>query len=142
MKKLREDYHTIRAHDILFEFFELNDNGVRASVFVHPSNAYLHSSNDLMALDFVIPSSKTDQAGVGMPFHVSRMRLTETVVFDLVLIAYEWSICARPLGKSLFLSWDNGSKWPSYRKFNAAIKTVAGKMGFPTKHATTHVLRI
>jgi len=137
-----EDYHTIRAQDVLFEFLELNDNGVRTSVFVHPSNAYLHSSDDLVALDFVIPSSKTDQAGVGMPFHVSRMKVSKTVVFDVVFVAYHWSVLSRPSGKSPFLSWDNGSKWPSYRKFNAAIKIVAGNMGFPTKHATTHVLRI
>ena len=86
-----EDYHTIRAQDVLFEFLELNDNGIRTSVFVHPSNAHLHSSDDLVALDFVIPSSKTDQAGVGMPFHVSRMRVSKTVVFDVVFIAYQWS---------------------------------------------------
>ena len=117
-----EDYHTIRDQDVLFEFFELDDNGVRASVFVLPSNAYLHSSDDSMALDFVIPSSKTDQAGVGMPYHVSRMRVSELVAFDLVLTAYEWSLCVRPMCRSPFLSWDNSSKWPSYRKFKLQLK--------------------
>jgi hypothetical protein len=43
---------------------------------------------------------------------------------------------------ALFLSWNEGLKWPSYLKFNAAIKKVAGKMGLPTNKATSHCLRI
>ena len=137
-----DGYHTIRAQDVLFEFLEPNALGVKKSVFVSPSLVHLHSKGDLVALDFIVPSSKTDQKGEGIPFHVSRMKVSPLVAFDLVDLAYDWSFCARPEGEHPFLSWNKGKKWPSYRKFNLAIKKVAGDMGFPTNKATTHCLRI
>ena len=64
------------------------------------------------------------------------------MAFDVVETIYNWSGPARPVGLNLFLSWDNGTKWPSYRKFNATIKKVAARMGLDASKATTHVLRI
>ena len=137
-----DDYHTIRARDVLFEFRSKDILGHECSTFVPPAEVHLHSIDNLVAMDFIVPSSKTDQEGNGIPFHVPRMKVSSSVAFDLVKTAYQWSYCARPSGLSPFLSWNDGLKWPSYRKFNVAIKKIAGKMGLPTNKATSHCLRI
>ena len=137
-----DDYHTIRTRDVLFEFHSKDILGHECSTFVPPVEVHLHSIDNLVAMDFIVPSSKMDQEGNGIPFHVPRMKVSSLVAFDIVKTAYQWSYCARPTGLSPFLSWNEGLKWPSYRKFNAAIKKVAGKMGLPTNKATSHCLRI
>jgi len=135
--------HTIRANDVWLEFEETLDPAKgKQMVLVRPMDAHKHKLQDLIAVDFQIPSSKTDQAGLGIPFYSPRLKVGKKVAFDVVETIYNWSVLARPAGLNPFLSWDNGTKWPSYRKFNATIKKVAARMGLDASKATTHVLRI
>ena len=114
-----DDYHTIRARDDLFEFRSKDLSG--HETFVPPVGVHFHSINNLVAMNFIVPSSKMDQEGNGIPFHVPRIKVSSSVAFDMVKQVYQWMNCARTTGLIPFLSWNEGLKWPSYRKFNAAI---------------------
>ena len=71
------------------------------------------------------------------------MRVRERVAFDVVETIYPWCVLAKPDGMNPLLSWNDGKKWPSCRKFNATIKEVVASMGLDaTKSTTHHVLRI
>jgi hypothetical protein len=68
--------------------------------------------------------------------------VSERVAFDDAETIYHWCALAKPEGTNPLLSWNEGKKWPSYRKFNATIKEVAASMGLDVTKATSHVLRI
>ena len=68
--------HTIRADDVWLEFEETLDPARgRQMVLVRPMDAHKQKLQDLIAVDFQIPSSKTDQAGLGIPFYSPRLRV-------------------------------------------------------------------
>jgi hypothetical protein len=53
-----DDYHTIRTRDVLFEFHSKDILGHECSTFVPPVEVHLHSIDNLVAMDFIVPSSK------------------------------------------------------------------------------------
>jgi len=135
--------HTIRANDVWLEFEEtVSLARGKQVVLVRPKDADKHRLKDLIAVNFQIPSSKTDQDGLGIPFYSPRLRVSERVAFDVAETIYHWCALAKPEGMNPLLSWNEGKKWPSYRKFNATIKEVAASMGLDATKATSHVLRI
>ena len=80
-----DDYHTIRARDVLFEFRSKDLSGHENSTFVPPVEVHLNSIDNLVAMDFIVPSSKMDQEGI--PFHVPRIKVSFSDAFDIVKIA-------------------------------------------------------
>ena len=64
--------------------------------------SFKHKLRDRIAVDFQIPSSKTDQAGLGIPFYSPWLRVGKKVAFDVVKTIYNWSGLARPAVTSGF----------------------------------------
>jgi len=74
---------TIRADDVWLEFEETVDHAIgRQIVFVRHIDAHKHKLQDLIAVDFQMPSSMTDQAGLGFRFYSPR-RAGKKVAFDI-----------------------------------------------------------
>ena len=83
--------HTLRADDVWLEFEETLDPARgRQIVLVRPMDAHRHKLQDLIAVNFQIPSSETDQAGLGIPFYSPRLRVGKKVAFDVVETIYNW----------------------------------------------------
>jgi len=81
--------HTIRANDVWLEFEEtVSLARGKQVVLVRPKDADKHRLKDLIAVNFQIPSSKTDQDGLGIPFYSPRLRVSERVAFDVAETAH------------------------------------------------------
>ncbi len=96
--------HTIRANDVWLEFEEtMTLARGKQVVLVRPKDADKHRLQDLIAVNFQIPSSKTDQDGLGIPFYSPRLRVSERVAFDVAETIYHWCALAKPEGMNPIL---------------------------------------
>jgi len=110
--------------------------------FHPPSSVHTIPKSEIHAVDYNVRSAKNDQPGVGHPFHMERVTVSESAAFDVVGDLYDWCAACRPPDAAPLFSWNNGSKWPSVAKFNSALKQVATHLGLPTTNVSSHSLRI
>ena len=100
--------HTIRANDVWLVFEEtMTLVRGKQGALVRPKDADKHGLQDLIAVNFQIPSSRSDQDGLGIPFYSPpRLRASERVAFDVAETIYHWCVLAKPEGMNpLLLSW-------------------------------------
>ena len=131
--------HCIRAKHVKFEVKSPQQN---RSLYILPEDIHNYKLQDVIAVDFLIPSSKCDDEG--LPFHIDRTPVSHECAFDTVEAMFDWACLSKPAGTNPFLSWKQEGKttWPSYNNFNLEIKKVALSLGLPTDQASSHVFRI
>ena len=131
--------HCIRAKHVKFEVKLPHRD---SSLYVLPADVHNYNIRDIVAVDFLIPSSKCDDEG--LPFHIDRTIISPECAFDTVEAMYDWACLAKPEGTNPFLSWQQSgnTKWPSYDKYNLEIKEVSSILGLPRDQASSHIFRI
>ena len=118
------------------------ESGNNITSFHFPSRVHTIPKAEIYAVDYKVRSAKSDQPGVGHPFHMARVTVSGSAAFDVVGDLYDWCAACRPSDDATLFSWNNGSKWPSVVKFNTALKQVATRLGLPATNVSFHSLRI
>ena len=110
--------------------------------FVSPAAVHSVPKHEITAVDYNVRSAKNDQPGVGHPFHMERVPVSDTAAFDVVGDLYDWCCVTRPPDEAPLFSWHAGTKWSSVMKFNLALKDTARSLGLPHNRVSSHSLRI
>ena len=110
--------------------------------FVSPAAVHSIPKHEITAVDYNVRSAKNDQPGVGHPFHMERVSVSDIAAFDVVGDLYDWCCVTRPPDEAPLFYWSAGTKWPSVMKFNLALKDTARSLGLPHNHVSSHSLRI